>query len=91
MRERTLNELGYQFLYVDDDKRSAILTFEAAAGLFPRSWNAWDSLGEALAQAGEHEKAAESYRKSLELNPSNLNAQMKLRELQVEDSLPMDE
>ncbi len=83
VRERTLNELGYQFLYVDDDERSAILTFEAAVHLSPRSWNAWDSLGEALAHAGEHERAAESYRRSLALNPSNQNAALKLRELDL--------
>ncbi len=49
--------------------------------LYPDSWNAWDSLGEAAAKAGRNEQAIANYRKSLELNPNNKNGQAMLEKL----------
>jgi hypothetical protein len=47
----------------------------------PESWNAYDSLGEAYAAAGEQEPAIWNYEKSLELNPGNDNAKRMLENL----------
>ncbi|MFB3910400.1 MAG: tetratricopeptide repeat protein [Candidatus Eisenbacteria bacterium] len=58
----------------------AVYVFEKTVALYPDSWNAHDSLGEALLQAGRKEQAIEHYRKSLELNPRNLGAKKILQE-----------
>ena len=49
----------------------AIAIFRMNADAFPGSWNAWDSLGEALLAQGEFDKAESYYSKSLELNPNS--------------------
>ena len=41
---------------------------------YPASWNAWDSLAEACAKAGDNNAATGYYKKSLELNPDNKGA-----------------
>ena len=59
----------------------AIAVFKENAERFPRSSNVWDSLGEAYMKAGEKALAITSYRKSLELNPKNTNAEEMLKKL----------
>ena len=49
----------------------AIETFKINTKLFPTSWNAYDSYGEALLKEGQQEEAIKMYRKSLTLNPGN--------------------
>jgi tetratricopeptide (TPR) repeat protein len=39
---------------------------------YPESWNAYDSLGEAYAVAGQKDLAIQNYQKSLELNPKTI-------------------
>jgi dienelactone hydrolase/predicted negative regulator of RcsB-dependent stress response len=51
--------------------------------VYPSSWNAYDSLGEAYLKAGQKQLAIDSYKKSLELNPSNDNAKDKLKALET--------
>lgn len=82
--EYLLNQRGYQLL---DAHRvtEAIVLFRINAAIFPASWNAYDSLGEAYLEAHETELAIQSYRRSLELNPENNNAYEVLRKL---DALP---
>ena len=53
--EAEFNSLGYQLLQ-DKQVDAALFVFEQASRLFPGSWNAFDSLGEALAQAGRKRK-----------------------------------
>ncbi len=78
--EFLLNQKGYQYLRVNDVAR-AVGIFRICVALFPDSWNAYDSLGEAYLAAGESDKAKVNYRRSLELNPRNGNAIEKLKEL----------
>lgn len=52
--------------------------FRTAAGLEPRSAQAWAGLADALAQAGSPGPAAEAYEKTLELNPGNANVHLSL-------------
>ncbi len=59
----------------------AVAVFRLDTELNPKSWNAWDSLGEALAAAGRKDEAIASYRKSLELNPANTNGEAWLQKL----------
>ena len=50
------------------------------AELYPRSYNVHDSLGEALAKLGEHERALASYRRSID-NSSGKRHVERLRKL----------
>lgn len=79
--EVQLNTLGYRLLAL---KRvpEAIEVFKLNVAAYPRSANAYDSLGEAYLTHGDREQAIRSYRRSLELNPQNANAVEKLRTLE---------
>jgi CubicO group peptidase (beta-lactamase class C family) len=70
--EKDFNRLGYQFLR-NGKSENSLQTFSSATLLFPKSWNVYDSYGEALFQCGKKEDAVKMYRKSLELNPENKN------------------
>jgi tetratricopeptide (TPR) repeat protein len=79
--EGDFNALGYQLLQTGN-LEGAVYVFEKTIQLYPDSWNAHDSLGEALLKAGRKEQAAEHHRKSPELNPRNHGARKILEELQ---------
>jgi carboxyl-terminal processing protease len=78
--ENDFNNLGYQLLQ-ENKLESAAYVFETNVRLYPGSGNAYDSLGEVLLKAGMKERAIESYRKSLELDPNNNNAKAVLKKL----------
>lgn len=79
--EAQFNQLGYRLLG-RGRLPEAIAVLEMNVLAFPASWNAYDSLAEALAQAGQRSEAIRNYRKSLELNPGNTNGQDRLKELE---------
>lgn len=72
--ENSLINLGYSYLR-NDKIEEAISLFELNIKEFPESWNAYDSLAEAYLKAGNKKLAIEYYKKSVELNPENTNAQ----------------
>ena len=72
--EESINVSGYQLLGTGQIG-AAIVIFQLNTDLFPESSNSWDSLAEAFMTHGDEEKAIEYYRKSLELNPDNRNAE----------------
>jgi imidazolonepropionase-like amidohydrolase len=72
--ENMLNNLGYGFLYGEEDPETAIGVFQVATRVWPESSNTWDSLGEGYMEAGDFDRAIENYQKSLELDPGNTNA-----------------
>jgi glyoxylase-like metal-dependent hydrolase (beta-lactamase superfamily II) len=77
--------LGYRLLLggkVDE----AIAVFEMNVSAFPQSWNAHDSLGEALLARGDLDAAAASYQRSIELNPDNENGKKMLERIARERS-----
>lgn len=78
--ERDFNRLGYQFLRLQKCENS-LQTFHAASLIFPKSWNVYDSYGEALLQCGKKEEAVKMYQKSLELNPENTNAKEVMKKM----------
>lgn len=78
--EFNLNDLGYGLLR-GRKPAEAVAVFTLAVEAFPRSANAYDSLGEGYAAAGDTTRAIASYQRSLELNPQNENATKKIREL----------
>jgi cyclase len=80
--EAEFNILGYNLINegkLDD----AIEAFKFTVGLYPGSWNAYDSLGEAYALAGNKELAIENYEQSLKLNPNSPSGTNALKQLKA--------
>ncbi len=63
--ENAINQLGYQYLF-REDFANAIEVFTYNVGLYPDSANVYDSLGEALENAGRLDEALASYSKAVE-------------------------
>jgi len=82
LSEEEMNALGYDFLF-SKKVREAIAVFKMNAEAFPESWNAYDSLGEAYAAAGEKELAISNYEKSLQLNPNSQSGIEALKKLKA--------
>jgi tetratricopeptide (TPR) repeat protein len=80
--EQEINSLGYRLLR-DDKIDEAVAIFKLNVAEHPKSWNVYDSLGEAYMKHGEKELAIENYQKSLELNPNNENGKNMLEKLGV--------
>lgn len=78
--EYILNAKGYDFLSQKNYEK-AINLFIMNTFAFPKSANAFDSLGEAYMNKGDKILAIKHYEKSLELNPNNGNAKNMLLEL----------
>lgn len=81
--ERELNSLGYRLLEANQID-AAVQIFELNVEEHPTSSNAHDSLGEAYKAAGDTTRAIESYRQSLDLDPTNANARSMLEALTTE-------
>lgn len=74
--ENEVNTLGYQLLNggkVDE----AIEIFKKNTELYPKSWNAWDSLAEGYLNKGEKKPAIENYSKALNMAPENQKERIK--------------
>ncbi len=79
--EFEINGIGYHLLG-SERFPEAIKVFELNVELFPRSSNVYDSLGEAYMKGGDKSRAVENYKKSLEINPDNSNAEEMLKKLE---------
>jgi tetratricopeptide (TPR) repeat protein len=80
LSEEEMNMLGYEFLG-EKKFKEAIAVFKMNVEAFPESWNAFDSLGEAYAAAGEKDLAIENYEKSVKLNPASPSGNEALKKL----------
>lgn len=78
--EEILNNKGYS-LISEKQINQAIAIFEMNTFAFPKSANAFDSLGEAYMTAGNKDLAIKNYEKSIVLNPENMNAKEMIIEL----------
>ncbi len=78
--EALLNTVGYELL-AKKQPAAAAMVLERNVKLYPKSWNAYDSLAEAYAAAGDVRSAIRYYKKSLALHPDNANAKAALRAL----------
>jgi tetratricopeptide (TPR) repeat protein len=81
--EVELNAYGYQ-LIAEGNMDKAIEVLALNTQRFPKSANAWDSLGEAQAMKGDKTNAIKNFKKSLSLNPPEnvkLNSEKYLRQL----------
>ncbi len=81
--EQDLNTLGYSFM-VNEELDKALEVFKLTTILFPDSFNAYDSYGEALLKSNRKAEAIEMYEKSIELNPENTNGKKVLLQLKQE-------
>jgi len=81
--EYLVNQIGYRMLQSenDKDKSNALEFFMLNVKNYSKSFNSYDSLGEAYEALGDNQKAIENYKKSLELNPANEHARMKIKKL----------
>lgn len=68
--EGELNNYGYQLLGQNQYDK-AIEVFKLATEKFPKSANAWDSLGEGYVLKGDNKNAIASFKKSLSMNPAD--------------------
>jgi CubicO group peptidase (beta-lactamase class C family) len=73
LTEDEVNSWGYQ-LIEQGKKNEAMEIFKLNTLLFPKSSNVYDSYGEILETLGNRKEAIFNYKKSLELNPDNINA-----------------
>jgi tetratricopeptide (TPR) repeat protein len=71
--ENRINTTGYALLQ-KGKPQDAVEILKVNVHAYPDSWNAYDSLGEAYAAAGQKDLAIQNYQKSIELNPKNDNA-----------------
>jgi len=78
--EADVNAAGYELLNARR-MESAIAVMRINVALFPRSANAYDSLGEAYERADQKEAAIAAYRKALELDARMFSARDGLRRL----------
>ena len=81
--ENVLNALGYDLLLAGRTE-DAISVFTLNVATYPGYANGYDSLGEAYMKSGDNERAIENYRKALDLNPGNTNAQDMLEILETD-------
>jgi CubicO group peptidase (beta-lactamase class C family) len=79
--ELQLNDWGYLLLQ-QGQLPEAIEIFKVNVNLYPKSWNTYDSLGEAYEAHGDRLLAIQNYRRSLELNPKNANGVEHLKGLE---------
>lgn len=82
-RENDMNAVGYMYLQSNRVKE-AIEVFKLNVKKYPDSWNVYDSLGEAQAQAGDKKSAIANYQAALSKAPDNQKGRIQgiLKELQ---------
>ncbi|MGO4771671.1 serine hydrolase [Flavobacterium sp. W22_SRS_FK3] len=80
IKEGDMNRVGY-LLLMGGKKKEAIEIFKINVENFPKSGNAYDSLGEAYLADGDTKLAIENYSKSVELDPTNENGKKILAEI----------
>ncbi|WP_212590385.1 dienelactone hydrolase family protein [Hymenobacter gelipurpurascens] len=81
LSEGALNNWGYQLMRDAHDLPAALAIFRLGTELYPNSFNLFDSLGEADENNKDTSSAIMHYRRSLELNPKNSNAEQRLKAL----------
>jgi cytochrome c-type biogenesis protein CcmH/NrfG len=75
-------------LYDKKDAKAAIEVLKLNIEQFPKSFNVWDSLGEAYYNAGNLEEAVKNYEKSLQLNPDSKDGKRMLEKIRLEQKKP---
>lgn len=79
--ESALSWLGLHFLSWWGRQEEAVAVFEWTTRVFPKSANAFDSLGQACLAVGRQDQAVRSYRRALEIDPADKTAKTALEKL----------
>jgi tetratricopeptide (TPR) repeat protein len=82
LTEDELNALGYLLLYNYSRTDEALMIFELIISEYPESANACDSLGEAYLFIRDLKQALVNYKRSLESDPGNNNAERIISQLE---------
>jgi len=82
--EQELIVAGYKKLHAGNAEEAAKI-FRLSIQVFPNRDNPYDSYAEALMELGEREESIKYYKKSLEINPDNLNAVKMIEKLEKEE------
>jgi tetratricopeptide (TPR) repeat protein len=78
--------LGLAYTLADPSHlKDAIEIMKVEVAEYPQWWNAYDSLAELYARAGEKQLAIQNYQKSIELNPNNRAGIEALKKLKAQD------
>ena len=77
-----MNALGYRLVNAGN-LPMALSVFRINTRAFPRSANAWDSLGEALVATGNRDAAITAYRRALAIDPAFASSSQALERLGV--------
>ena len=80
-REIRLNNLGLKLMFHPGKTEESIKVFLLATYLYPESANLFASLADAYLYANKPKEAIAAFEKSLALNPENINAVNRLKEL----------
>jgi len=86
--EDRLNLLGYRLMQ-SGEAQAAVTVLQIGADTYPKSWNAFDSLGDGYEALHDKAHAIAAYRRSLELNPSNSHAQEEIKRLEQTPQAPI--
>jgi len=83
--ESTVNRLAHRFLGSENkqDRLKAIKLLELNSTNYPRSFNAFDSLGKAYLINGDKRKALANYEKAFILNPKSKNLKQVIEKLRI--------
>lgn len=79
--ENLLNVMGYMAMNDLKDPAKAITLFKLATTYYPRSSNAYESLGEGYVNAREDARAADAFQKAIDLDSGNTMAKDALSKL----------
>ena len=80
IQDFTINQVGYQLVF-RKKLELAVEVFKLNTQLYPKEFNAFDSLAEAYWRKGDEQLAVTNYEKSLELNPENTSATVAIRQI----------
>ena len=79
--ELDVNNVGYELL--EKGKiAAAINVFKLNAKYFPKSWNCYDSLGDAYMKTKNYPLALLNYKKSVEMHPENEHGRKQIRKIE---------
>ncbi len=87
--EREMNLLGY-YLLQDDRTDGAVKIFKLNIEEYPESFNVYDSYAEALMKKGDNEGAIANYKKSIAIDPHNMNGYDQLEKMGVKLERPAE-
>ena len=79
--EDEMNMYGYSLLW-ENQMEDALEIFKLLVAEYPESSNTYDSLAETYQKMGNNEMALMNYKKSLEMDPGNFNAEDQIEHIQ---------